>query len=92
MLRRDEVTSKVRVTDLIVGEPVQLLITQSVLRPDGKARSITQKVRVLDAQLASRLAQEVRPGDEIQVTIVTEWTDSSYSTHVCAYCLIDNGS
>ena len=82
MIRRDEVTSKVKVLDILVGDPAYLLTAQSAARPDGKVRTITQKVRVLDTSLLSRLTASVEKGDEIEVTIVTEWAKSGYSTYL----------
>lgn len=80
MIRREEVTSKVQILDIIVGEPAYLLVAQHVARPDGKVRTITQKIPIQDAAVLSRLAATVNKGDDIEVTIVTEWSKSGYST------------
>ena len=82
MIRRDEVTSKVKVVDIQVGEPAYLLTAQCAARPDGKVRTITQKVRVLDTALLSRLTASIEKGDEIEMTIVTEWSQTGYSTYL----------
>ena len=85
MLRRDEVTSRARVVELKPGEPAHILLTQRAVRPDGKERTITQKLPVLDPELVARLTVEVGTGDEIEATIVTEWSRSGYSTFLSGF-------
>ena len=80
MTRREEVTSKVKVLDISVDDPASLLFAQRAVRADGKVRTITQKIRVLDAAVLSRLTATVNKGDDIEVTIITEWSKSGYST------------
>ena len=82
MTHREEVTSRVNVLDIIAGEPAYLLVAQQAARPDGKQRTITQKVRVLDTTLFSRLCATVKKGDEIEVAIVTEWSKQGYASHL----------
>lgn len=82
MVHREEVTSQVNVLDIIAGEPAYLLIAQRAVRQDGKQRTITQKIRVLDAAVFSRLCTAVNKGDEIEVTIVTEWSKQGYTSHL----------
>lgn len=81
-----------KVAAMIAGEPLQITLAQRVVRPDGKQRSITQKVRVPDSLLALRLNGEVKLGDEIEVSIVTEWTENGYSTYLSDYRLISASS
>ncbi len=80
MTGREEVTSKVKVLDIIFDDPAYLLVAQHAARADGKVRTLTQKIRVQDAAVLSRLAATVNKGDDIEVTIVTEWSKSGYST------------
>jgi hypothetical protein len=82
MVHREEVTSKVNLLDTIAGEPAYLLIAQRATRRDGKQRTITQKVPVLDVALFSRFCATVTRGDEFEVTIVTEWSKQGYATYV----------
>jgi hypothetical protein len=88
MAHHEEVTSRVNVLDMIAGEPASLLIAQPAARPDGKRRTITQKVRVLDAALFSRLCATVNKGEEIEVTIVTEWSKQGYASHLSDFRVI----
>jgi hypothetical protein len=85
MFRRDEVTSRVKVTEIFIGEPAYVMLTQRAVRPDGKERTITQKVPVRDTLLLSRLSVEVHKGDEIEATIVTEWSKKGYITYLADF-------
>jgi hypothetical protein len=85
MIRREEVTTKVKVLDIIAGDPAHLLIAQAAARPDGTTRTITQKLRVLDTALFFRLRATVKKGDEIEATIVTELSKNGYKTYYSTY-------
>jgi putative heme iron utilization protein len=93
MLRQDSVTARVRVLDVTYGTAASIVLRHIATRPDGKQRTITQKVSVPDANLVRRLSSEVVNGDEIDATVVTDWTDQGYSTHLAAYSKVsDAGS
>ena len=92
MVHCEETTSKVEVLDIIAGEPAYLLIAQHATRRDGKQRTITQKVRVLDATLFSRFSATVNKGDEVEVTIVTEWSKRGYTTHLSDFRSLPHSS
>lgn len=85
MVNREEVTNRVTVLDVIPGEPAFLLIGQLAARADGNKRTITQKVRVLD-DVFSRIRATVSKGDEIEVTIVTEWSKLGYASYMSDFC------
>ena len=80
MINREEVTSRVKVLDIIAEDPASLLIAQRAVRSDGNVRTVTQKIRVQDTAILSRLTAMVQKGDDIEVTIVTEWSKSGYAT------------
>ena len=88
MIRKDKVTSRVQVTDIIVGEPTYILLVQCAVRPDGKERTITQKVPILDREVLARLCSEIKKGDEIEATIVTEWSKQGYKTYLSDFYLV----
>ena len=88
MNRRDEVTSRVLVKDRNAGKPPQVLLVQIAVRPDGKARTITQKVPVPDASLFARLCTEVCQDEEIEAIIVTKWSKSGYTTYLSGFRLL----
>jgi hypothetical protein len=85
MLRQDVVTTTMRVLDIIRGQPPKVLLARLATRPDGKQRMITLKLDVPDINLSSRLLSEISKGDEIGATVVTDWTDQGYSTHLSGY-------
>lgn len=88
MFRRDEVTNRVRVVEIIPGDPVQITVVQHVTRPDGKVRTISQKTPVIDRCMAQRVLAEIRKGDEIAATIVTEWSKQGYTTYLVDFCAV----
>ena len=88
MVRRDELTSRVRMTDITPGNPVTLTVAQCVTRPDGKSRTITQTVPILDRCLARRALDEIGMGDEIDATIVTEWSKDGYETYLLDFSIV----
>ncbi len=88
MLRKDVVTSRVCVVSLPNAKSASVLVAQKAVRPDGKERTITQKVPVPDASLLARLNVEVTQGAEIEATIVTEWRKSGYTTYLADFHLV----
>ena len=88
MVRRDEVTNRVRIVNFVAGTPAHITIAQSVIRPDGKTRTISQKVPINDPCLAQRVQTEIGEGAEIQATIVTEWSNDGYRTYLSGFCLV----
>ena len=85
VFRKEEVTSQVRVVAISDTQPAQVTLVQCVKRPDGKERTITQKMPVHDADLLARLAAEASPGTDIEATIVTEWHKSGYTTYLADF-------
>ena len=90
MFRRDEVTNRVRVVEIIPGEPLQITVAQHVTRPDGKARTITQKTPIFDPCLVQRVLAEIDTGHEITATFVTEWSKEGYKTYMSDFCLAED--
>ena len=82
-----EVITIVSVVDLLPGSPPALITVKRAVNLQGIARHITQKILVRDAGLAQRLFAEVRPGDEVTLTLTTIWTDTSYETDVTSFAL-----
>ena len=85
MNRQDVVTIKARVLDISPGQPPKVLLARLATRPDGKQRMITLKLNVPDANLSARLLSEINIGDVIEATVVTDWIDQGYSTHLSGY-------
>lgn len=72
------VTTTVTVAGLNAGNPSSLTTTTRAVNSQGIARHITQRVAVRDADLFQRLCAEVSQGDEISVTLVTDWSATDY--------------
>ena len=71
-------TTIVIVADLIPGERPALIAVKCAVNSLGIARHLTQKVLVPSTALAQRLFAEVQRGDEITLTLTTNWTEDSY--------------
>ncbi len=84
---KTEVTTTVIVTDLIPGDPPALVTVKRAVNSQGNVRHITQRIAVRDRSLAQRLFAEVRPGDEITLTLTTTWAAESYETDLCDFVL-----
>lgn len=87
-LHTDQVTSRVKVTDILPGDPPAILTVERAVNSSGAVRHFTQKVPVCDANLFRRLSSEVNKGDEITVTIVTEWYEADYTSCLADYSLL----
>ena len=85
MLRKDEVTGRVRIVSLPDAQSPFITLVQKAVRPDGKERTMMQKVPVNNADLLTRLAAEAVEGAEIEATIVTEWHKNGYTTYLADF-------
>ncbi len=82
MINRDVVTVKATVTGLRSGTPPMLCCYERLLVMGGKQKTFTRWLRVPDEELFHRLQDNVRPGDEIEITVTTDWDDNSYETYL----------
>ena len=48
----------------------------------------TQKLRIADPDLMRRLQTEVHPGNEISITITTDWHDDAYRSSLTGYSVL----
>lgn len=87
MLKDQEVTRTVTLTDLTAGEPPTIVTSEQLRRPDGTTRHFAQVVPVPDPDLFRRLRAEVRSGDEIEITTLTEWTKPGSPMRLVAFCV-----
>jgi hypothetical protein len=78
------VTGTVTVLDIIGGDAPAIL-TQEETRFRGGKRLFTQKVPVRDAELFARLSIEVRKGDCIEATVVTEWHEDTSEIYLADF-------
>ena len=92
MLRKDVVTNRVQVTSLPKYDSATVTLIQKAVRPDGKERTITQKVPVHDECVRIRLLNEAVVGTEIEATIVTEWHKNGYTTYLSEFHVVSASS
>jgi hypothetical protein len=76
VLEAESVTRPVRLLDIVAGDPPAIVTYEQFRLPSGGVKNFTQEVPVLDAALYQRLLREVQVGDEVQITVVTEWGQS----------------
>ena len=84
-MRTKTLTLKSTVDALIAGDPMELAITTKGTLPNGNLRSISQVVKVLDDALQKRLKRQVKPGDEVLLTIATEFGAKQIRSFVMAF-------
>ena len=73
MLKTESVTRPVRVLDIVPGPPPAILTYERFPLEGGGEKFFTQKVPILDDALYERLRREVAAGDDVEITVVTEW-------------------
>lgn len=82
MTNQEVVTVRGTVTGLVPGSPPTLAFYQRLSVMGGKEKTFTQWLKVPDDDLFRRLQEQVRPGDEIEVTVTTDWDDEDYDTYL----------
>lgn len=70
----------VRLVEVVQGEPPSILVAEKLRARSGRTRTFTQKIRVPDGALLQRLLTEAGQGDEIEVVVVTRFSDQGYVT------------
>ena len=85
MTETSQTTRTVKITDIIGGDSPAVLTSERVSDARGRTRLFTQKVPVPDVALFTRLSAEVVKGDEVEVTVVTQWTDDDYTTSLADF-------
>ena len=63
------VTMRVRISEIVEGDPPSLLYARVVARSDGNQKVFSQMAQIVDATLLRRLRAEVVEDDEVEVTI-----------------------
>lgn len=81
----DRVSALVTVADLEEGEPPTITTVHTGTDGRGTRRNFVQQVPIPDRVLFDRLFNEVAKGDEITVTVVNEWYDTSHVTYLADF-------
>lgn len=75
MLETKITTTRATFTRVELGEPSTVAFHKILTRPDGKQKYVAMSVPIRDERLLARAIRELRSGDEIEVTIETQWTE-----------------
>ena len=84
---RQQVSTSVTVTGLVPGDPPMLAFIKRLRHKGGEEKVHSQWSPVPDSEVFRRLQTEVSAGDQIEVTLVTEWDDDSITTHVADFAV-----
>ena len=90
-LKPQRVTSAVTLLDLVPGTATTspaILTSSRVRLRNGGERPIAEKVSVPDAALWHRLTCEVSKGDEICITVETDWSDPDLPTRLADFAAV----
>ncbi len=94
VLGPQRVTSVVTLVDVVPGDERHLpaiIASTSVLLKSGGRKTVTEKVPVPDPALLSRLIGEVAKGDELQITVETDWSHPDLPTRLVAFSVVGAG-
>lgn len=91
MDERQTVTARVTV-NAISNEPPSLTFSKLLTGRAGTAKLHSQRVDVPDSRLAGRLQAVTKRGDEIDVTLATEWRSDGYRTYLVDFSVPQPGS
>jgi len=90
-LKPQRVTSVVTLVDVVPGTASAgpaILTSSRVRLRNGGERTITEKVPVPDDALWHRLTSEVSKGDEIRITVETDWSDPDLPTRLADFASV----
>lgn len=79
-------TTSVTVAGLVQSDPPLLAWYKRLRGPERQQKLHTQWTPVLDQRLADRLRDEVRNGDQIEITIATDWSQQGAPTYLVDFC------
>lgn len=57
------------------GNPPSVSLNKVLTRPDGKQKYVSMSIPVRDRLMVARAEKELRPGDDVEVTIETRWAE-----------------
>lgn len=75
MMETKITTTRATFTRIESGELPIAVFHKILTRPDGKQKYVALSVPIRDARLFARALRELRSGDEIEVTIETQWAE-----------------
>jgi len=69
-----------RLLQVVQGEQPSILVADQLRSQAGRVRTFTQEIRVPEGELLRRLLAEAGQGDEIEMVVVTRFSDQGYVT------------
>ena len=87
MPRKSQVTTIGAVTRF-VKQPPAVMVLEKGRMPDGTVRSSSQLISVPDQILFSRLLKLVRIGDQVEITVTTEWDECGYRSYLSDFAAV----
>ena len=90
-LKPQRVMSVVTLLDLVPGtaDAAPTILTFSRVRlVNGRGRTISEKVPVPDATLWRHFTSDVSKGDEIRITVETDWSDPDLATRLTDFTVV----
>jgi hypothetical protein len=88
---KETLTLRVCVSGLVETDTPQLAFSKRLSRKGGKEKIYTQMVTVTDPFLLARLREEVEPGDELDITVETDWSAEGVPTLLTGFSRVDAG-
>jgi hypothetical protein len=80
--------TRVKATGYLPGPPPRLAWTKLARRPDGVEKMISHWTEIADEELSQRMAAEVRVGDELEITSITEWGEGYTRTYLTDFVIL----
>jgi hypothetical protein len=82
------VTTIVTLLDVVPGAPPAILTRARFRLKTGGTKTITQKVPVHDPALFRRFVAEIAKGDEVEITVTTDWSKPGLPTQLDAFARV----
>ncbi|MGI8552054.1 MAG: hypothetical protein ACR2PL_14905 [Dehalococcoidia bacterium] len=87
-MERELMKTTITVRAVVFGNPSALIFAKRLHGINGGEKMHTEAVSVSDEALFRRLQEEVRPGDEIEASLATDWYPDSFSTSLNDFRLL----
>lgn len=91
MQEKDVVTRTAQILDILPGDPPRILTGERLTRAGQAVRMFQQMIPVPDGALFKRFTGRVSKGDEVEVTVTTEWCSDGYTTFLNDFTAAEAG-
>ena len=83
-------TAEVSVTAILSGSPPAIKVMYRAENARGTARQFARQIPVPDADLFRRLQANIKQGERIQVTTVSEWYEDGYTSYLSDFTKVED--